>query len=130
MCHLKSTSLKIGFFLVFLNTTIAFAQNKSIILGRPTDSTTTASILFDQSVEYFVEYGTASGSYPMSSSKFLNTANTPDEIEIVSLLPNTRYFYRLQYRLINNPNFTTTPEYSFITQRSKGSTFTFTIESD
>jgi hypothetical protein len=130
MSHLKTTSLKICILFIFLNGLTASAQNKSIILGRPTDSSITASILFDQNVEYFIEYGTTSSSYPTSTIKYLNTANTPNEIDIVSLKPNTRYFYRLQYRQLNNPNFTATPEYSFYTQRAKGSTFTFTIESD
>jgi len=130
MSHIKKSILKICLLLACLNCFIASAQNKSIILGRPTDSSITASILFDQNVEYFIEYGTTSSSYPTSTIKYLNTANTPNEIDIVSLKPNTRYFYRLQYRLINNPNFTATPEYSFNTQRAKGSTFTFTIESD
>jgi len=130
MSHIKTSILKICLLLACLNCFIASAQNKSIILGRPTDSSITASIIFDQNVEYFIEYGTASGNYTKSSSKFLNSANIPDEIDIVLLLPNTHYFYRLQYRLLNNPNFTASPEYSFTTQRAKGSTFTFTIESD
>ena len=44
---------------------IAFSQTKSIILGRPTDKTVTASILFDQKVEHYIEYGSIQGQYSM-----------------------------------------------------------------
>jgi hypothetical protein len=33
-----------------------FAQNKSIILGRPSDVAITASILFDQNVNFYLEF--------------------------------------------------------------------------
>jgi hypothetical protein len=78
MSHLKITSIKICILFIFLNGLKASAQNKSIILGRPTDSSITASILFNQNVEYFIEYGTTSSSYPSSTIKNLNTANIPN----------------------------------------------------
>ena len=105
-----------------------FAQTKSIILGRPTDTSITASILFDQNVNYYLEYGT--GTFLKTTAVFANKANTPDEIVLQNLSPNTKYFYRIQYHLLPISFYTPTPEYSFNTQRAKGSSFTFTIEAD
>jgi len=108
----------------------AHAQQKSIILGRPTDTSITASILFDQNVYYYIEYGTVSGAYPLVTTTYTNVSNTPDEIDLVNLVANTKYYYRMVYKLVGSANFNTTPEYSFNTQRLPGSAFTFTIESD
>lgn len=109
---------------------LLFAQTRSIILGRPTDTSITASILFDQNVNYYLEYGTQSGTYSKTTAVFTNKANTPDEIVLHNLSPNTKYYYRVQYHLLPISFYTPTPEYSFNTQRAKGSSFTFTIEAD
>ena len=120
-----------AFLIVFMSITfIISGQTKSIILGRPTDTSVTASILFNQSVQYYLEYGTQAGVYTNKSTTYKNTANTPEEIDIARLSPNTTYYYRIQYRLLSASNYSITPQYSFHTQRAKGSTFTFTIEAD
>ncbi|MFZ4800041.1 MAG: T9SS type A sorting domain-containing protein [Bacteroidia bacterium] len=106
------------------------AQNKTIILGRPTDNSVTISIAFDQNVEYLFEYGTQSGVYTNTSAVFTNVANTPDEKDLTGLTANTKYFYRVKYKTIGASNYIISSEYAFITQRAKGSTYTFTIESD
>lgn len=108
----------------------ANAQEKSIILGRPTDTSITASILFDQNVQYYLEYGTVSGNYSSVTTTNANVSNTPDEIDLVNLVANTKYFYRMVFKPIGSSNFNTTPEYSFTTKRSPGSSFTFTVEAD
>jgi len=108
----------------------ASAQNKSIILGRPTDNSITASILFDQSMQYYLEYGTVSGVYTNTTTTYTNTVNIPDEIDITGLSVDTKYYYRMQYKIIGAATYTATPEYTFHTQRSIGSTFSFTIEAD
>lgn len=116
--------------LVFLISFYNSAQTKSIILGRPTATSVTASILFDQNVDYYIEYGIQSGNYSTPTSVYNNTLNVPDEIDLVNLLPNTQYFYRMQYRLIGSTTYAVTPEYKFHTQRAPGSSFTFTVEAD
>lgn len=118
------------FILLFLNSNFLTAQNRSIILGRPTDTSITASILFDQNMDYYFEYGTQPGSYPNTSATFSNAANVPDEIDLTNLTANTKYYYRVQYRNAGSGSYSPTPEYSFHTQRATGSTFTFTIEAD
>lgn len=108
----------------------SFSQVKSIILGRPTNTSVTASILFDQNVQYYLQYGTTSGNYPQSSATLSNVLNVPDEVDLTGLSANTKYYYKLQYKLVGATTFTSSPEYSFTTQRAPGSSFTFTVESD
>ena len=115
---------------LFINGMFAHAQTNSIILGRPTDTSITVSILFDQSVDYYLEYGTQTGTYSNKTGTLTNKVNTPDEIDLHNLTPNTRYFYRVQFRRIGGSTFTPTAEFSFNTQRAKGTSFTFTIEAD
>ncbi len=106
------------------------AQTYNEILGRPTDSSVTNSILFTKQTEVYWEYGTNSGSYPNTTSE-IALANTPLEFDFTNLQPNTKYYYRTRYR--NNGSssaFLTGPEHTFHTQRATGSTFTFTLESD
>lgn len=107
-----------------------FSQQFNIILGRPTDTSMTASILFDEAADYYFEFGTTPGNYPYRTPDFSNAANIPDEIDFHGLTANTRYFYRLNYRKKNGATYSYSPEYHFQTQRTAGSTFTFTIESD
>ena len=107
-----------------------YCQQKSIILGRPTNNSVTASILFDQNVQYYLEYGLQSGTYTNTSSIYTNALNVPDEIDLTGLAPNSKYFYRMQYKLIGASTYTATPVYHFQTQRAPGSNFTFTVEAD
>jgi hypothetical protein len=107
-----------------------FSQEKSIILGRPTDTTMTASILFDQVQQFYLEYGTQSGVFPFTTPTVTSVANVPDEVVIRNLSGNTRYYYRLRYRTGNTGPFAATPQYNFMTQRAPGSTFRFNLEAD
>lgn len=120
----------LGILFISVNTDYLQAQEKSIILGRPTDTSITASVMFDRPVQYYLEYGKQSGSYTSTSNIYISATNTPDEIDIRNLTANTKYYYRMQYRLPGASTYTATPEYFFQTQRAPGSTFTFTIEAD
>ena len=126
------TQLKKIIFLILglFSFNILFAQNPNIILGRPTDNAITASILFDKDVDYFIEYGTQSGTYPMKSISYKGLSGKPEEIDILNLTANTTYFYRVNYKLTTNVNYTISAEYSFHTQRLKGEQFSFTLEAD
>ena len=109
---------------------VCTGQKYSIILGRPTDKSITASVLLDQNSDYYLEYGTSAGVYGTKSAIYSGVATVPEEIEIPNLTANTRYYYRLGYKLKSAITYTNSPEYSFITQRSPGSSFTFTVEAD
>jgi hypothetical protein len=109
---------------------LAQSQTYSIILGRPTDTSITASIMFDDVVQYKLMYGVNSNSYNLNSNSYTSSVDVPEEIDLHNLLPNTKYYYKLSYKLPNASNFTNSPEYTFHTQRAPGSTFSFTIEAD
>lgn len=115
---------------VFLSAPVLKAQPQSIVLARPTDTSITASIMFKQVTIFYIEYSDLPGSYPQKSTNYDYKLNTPSLVEITNLQPNTRYFYRLRYRLPNATTFEASPEYMFHTQRSIGSTFRFTVEAD
>jgi hypothetical protein len=106
------------------------AQINSIVLGRPTDTSITVSVLFNSSMQFFIEYGTATGNYSFSTTSINHSLNVPDEVDLRNLLPNTKYYYRLKYKISSASTFSYSSEYTFYTQRAKGSTFTFTIETD
>jgi hypothetical protein len=117
---------------VFLVNVTSFlkAQNNSIILGRPTDTSITASVMFTQVYNYYLEYGLQPGIYNNNTATYTSVSNQPEEIELSQLTANTRYYYRLRYRTIGTTFYNTSNEFSFITQRTPGSTFNFTIEAD
>lgn len=106
------------------------AQNYSIILGRPTDKSITISLLFDQNVNFYIEYGTTASLYTKNTPTYNTTTNNTYNIELTDLTGNSRYYYRLRYKTNTVSNFIASQEYSFHTQRDKGSIFSFTVESD
>lgn len=110
------------------------AQVYNEILGRPTDTAITISILFDQSgqEEVYWEYGTAPGVYAAQSTTFVTAPNaTPLEADLVGLMPDTRYYYRMRHRIYgSSSSFLSGPERTFHTQRAPGSAYTFTVEAD
>jgi len=119
------------FFLLFSISQKVEAQVFSEILGRPTDTSITMSILFDQKVDVYWEYGTGSGKFTNSTANYQANAEVPLEVDFSQLLPDTRYYYRTRYRASGSgASFKMGTEHTFQTQRIKGSTFTFTIEAD
>ena len=112
-------------------TVITDGKGFSEILGRPTNSSVTMSILFDQPSDVYWEYGISSGSYTSTTDKFLTVKGTPLEVDFTNLSANTKYYYRTRYKLAGTATtFDAGPERSFQTQRVPGSTYTFTVESD
>lgn len=126
----RFTNFSIAFLLLVLDSGSISAQTFSEILGRPTDNSITLSVLFDKKVDLYIEYGLLPGVYDYTSVAITNTANTPDEVDLQSLTPDTKYYYRTRYRLASAGSFLAGNEHTFRTQRAKGSTFSFTVESD
>ena len=103
----------------------------SEILGRPTNVSVTMNILFDQPSEVYFEYGTSSGNYNLKTTTFTTTKATPLVTDFTNLNVNTKYYYRTRFRQTGTINsFEAGPEHTFQTQRSQGSSFTFTVEAD
>ncbi len=102
----------------------------SLVLGRPTDVTIAANVLAPTALTFYLEYGATSGSYTAQTATANLAANVPQEQTIAALKPNTRYYYRLRFQAPGAATFDATPEYSFMTQRPPGSTFTFCVQGD
>ena len=100
------------------------------MVGRPTDHSAIIKAIAGQAVEAYVDLGTTSGAYTSSTSA---TTYSNGIIEAVAdgLDPDTRYYYRLRYRLAGSTAaFDAGGEYTFVTQRARGAGFTFAIQSD
>jgi len=95
----------------------------NIYLGRPADDSITMNLITDQDVEFYIEYGSSSGSYTAQTAVFNATADEPVEIDINGLAANTEIFS-------GETAWSQDVEHSFHTQRPPGSSFTFTIISD
>ncbi len=96
----------------------------SEISGRPTATGLTINIVPATDMQIVIAYGTASGNYTSQTASATLTANTPHEIELTNLTPDTAYYYSVL------SNGTPGPEHSFHTARAPGSAFTFEIQGD
>lgn len=126
--------LKFGTIVWFLLFIGSMAEVKSqpfnIILGRPTDHSIDISILSRVTLDLSVQYGLIPENLDHSTPEIMITAGNPSELEIGSLLKNTRYFYSIRYKPAGTSQFQNSAVHSFQTQRTEGSRFIFTIEAD
>ena len=102
----------------------------NIMLARPTDVSITANIIPDYDVEFYIEYGIESGVYPDSTTTYIADADEVVEFVIDGLMANTHHYYHIVYRRVGVTEWNIGAEHSFITQRTQGNAFTFTIISD
>ncbi|MCX6250931.1 MAG: T9SS type A sorting domain-containing protein [Bacteroidetes bacterium] len=117
--------------LLFAGNSLLSGQNYTEILGRPTNSSVTMSILFDQQADVYWEYGIASGDYTVVTDTLVAAVNVPLEADFTNLITNNKYYYRTRYRATgSSTTFLAGEEHTFHTQRAVGSTFTFAVETD
>ena len=103
----------------------------NILLGRPTDNSIMINTIVDENGEVKFEYGIESGNYTTGETSTMSvTAGVPVEVLIGGLNPDTKYYYRILYRVTSGSEWIAGSEHSFHTQRVKGETFTFTIIAD
>jgi hypothetical protein len=128
-----STLLILSF---FISSCIGFATAHDVkfiageLLGRPTDKSVTVKAIPDVDVEVFFEYETESSVYVDCTDTLTFPKETPIEMVMDKLRPNTRYYYRMRYRQPGATDFDAGAEHSFHTQRARGSTFSFAIQAD
>lgn len=102
----------------------------NIVLGTPTHISITASIILEKDAEGYIEYSTESGKYKSKTDFFKADNSEPFEISINELLPNSQYYYRLNYRKAGEKNYTSTAESWFATQRNSSASFSFGVQGD
>jgi phosphodiesterase/alkaline phosphatase D-like protein len=100
------------------------------LLCRPTDTSITVNALADRDLYIYLKYGTASGALSRQTVPEYYPGNSPINIQLTDLQPDTRYYYRMVHSESNSGPWTEREEHAFQTQRSVGSSFSFTISSD
>ena len=85
-----------------------------IVLGRPTPTQMTVSVLCEKDTTGQVVYGTQSGRYSGSTPMRPFKAGEPGEVMLSGLQPDTRYFYRFRGGQADSP------EHEFHTARPPG----------
>lgn len=115
---------------IFIQTTSLNGQSINQVLGRPTDTSITISLLMDKNASVYYQLGTTSKNYTINALTHSIEAAKPSEIEIGNLKPNTQYFYRLVYQISGTSSTGYSDEYTFYTQRARNSTFSFAVEAD
>jgi hypothetical protein len=101
-----------------------------LMLGRPTDTSIAVNVLANNDLQVYCEYGTQSGVYTGKTATNFITNDVPTALTIGQLQANQRYYYCLCYSTNNGASFGAGTEHTFVTQRARGSTFTFDIEAD
>lgn len=102
----------------------------NIVLGSPTNNSITASIILEKDAEGFIEYSTESGKYRNKTAVIKSEKSEPFEITLSGLIPNTQYYYRLNYRKTGDKNYTATTESWFATQKNTTTSFSFGVQGD
>jgi hypothetical protein len=100
------------------------------LLGRPTASSVALNVVPDAAIDAYVQYGTSAKVLGKRTAVVRAAAATPLVITLRSLKADTRYYYRLRYRQSGSGAYLARPQYSFVTRRAKGSTFTFELQGD
>ncbi len=88
------------------------------ILGRPTDTSVTVNVIPAFDMDVVITYGILNGTAQTITVN--GKANTPTEITLTNLTPDTSHFYT-----VNGGT-----QHTFHTARAQGSTFTFDIQGD
>ncbi len=104
--------------------------NGNVVLCKPKDTAITVSIMTNEDLDVYLEYGTSSETYGNQTSTVSATSGVPYEQTISSLSANTQYYYRVQYRTGTSGPFTANEENKFHTQRNTSSGFKFTVIAD
>lgn len=102
----------------------------SELLGRPTNNSVDVQMMFSDSAEAYVEYGTSTGTYTGQTIAKSFAPNEPAEFSITGLQADTKYFYRFNCKPTGGIAYAQRPEYSFHTQRTTGNAFTFVVQAD
>lgn len=109
---------------------VAALDQISVVLGRPTGTSMTASIVSKSAGEAFIEYGARSGSYTRKTEVVQLCPDEPVHVLLDKLMPDSRSHYRLRYRRAGDAAFAEGREQAIQTHRPPGSSFVFEIQGD
>ena len=100
------------------------------VLGRPTDKSVALNLISSQEISVYIEYGYSKSSFTKKTSILNLTTNEPKEFQLSGLAANKKVYYRVRYKFTSSSSFLTGTPYSFSTQKTLGSTFSFTVQGD
>ncbi len=102
----------------------------SILLSRPENNSVVLNIMANENLEGFIEYGTAKEKMNNKTPRYSFEKGKPQFIQLTSLQPDTRYYYRFVFTQQEMNKAETSGVSCFHTQRAFGKPFTFTIQAD
>ena len=102
----------------------------SVILGRPTATAITLSLLWYAGAEALLVWGPDPGKLPTTGRRISLAAGEPSRTVIDGLAPDTRYAYALLDASTRKRLLPVDSVGSFHTARAPGHTFTFTLQAD
>lgn len=109
---------------------VAALDRLSLVLGRPTGTSITISVLSAGAIEAYIEYGLAAGGEAGKTAVFSAPAGAPVEVLLDKLTPDRAYAYRLFHRQPGASQFIAGEKYGFHTARASGSKFVFDLQGD
>jgi len=103
---------------------------QGIILGRPTNDSVTAHLAAEEDVVVFLRYGIDPNHPDQETDHTRLSQGETCQLSMDGLVPDTRYFYTLWTSPAEAKLFTASDLFTFHTQRSPGSAFTFVVQAD
>lgn len=102
----------------------------TVILGRPTQNTVTASITSDIASLIYLEWGESAGGVAQRSAVYEASILKPAVVVMDQLLPQKKYSYRVFYKPQGATSYLQTESYFFQPPRGEGESYDFVIQSD
>ena len=109
---------------------VAAEFDGDVILGRPTDTSMSVSVMSYSDQYLYVEYGDQRGDFDARTVTMQLSPEAPHVFELTGLDPDTEYFYRVRFRQPEADVFRASAEHDFYTQRRRGSSFNFAVQAD
>lgn len=127
---LKAASLSLIFSLTGGKLFGASLSNVNTVIGRPTNSSISLSLIAGTSTTVYIEYGYKATTLNLKSPLTSLSALTPKIIELNKLKSNAQIFYRVRSKSAGDASYSIGEINSFFTQRKQGSTFSFVVQGD
>jgi hypothetical protein len=102
----------------------------SSIAGRPTNHSVAIHVISEAGTGAYIEYGTEPGKYTLATMPAENDSGRVTRIAIDKLTSDTKYYYRVRYRMNGESGYAAGSEKSFHTAREAGNAFSFGVQGD
>ena len=99
-----------------------------VLVGAPSANSAILNVISNQSSAFYIEYGYSKTSFSKRTLEKVATSGEPIEVNLSTLKANSRIYYRVVFK--NGSSYLRTSASSFYTQRSKSSSFSFTVQGD